>query len=132
MTNREVVENQIDAFNRSDFDEAERLMLPDVVVDFSRSMGPASGVYRGVARVREFVESLLDSFESIVATPMEMYERGDWIAVDVHVRFRGRESGVDVDARGGRAYRLRDGKIAHVVLTQAMREAREFVDAQTG
>jgi ketosteroid isomerase-like protein len=130
MTNREVVERQIEAFNRSDFDEAERLALPDIIVDFSRSIGPASGVYYGTEGVREFFEALLDSFESIVATPVEMYERDDWIAVDLRVRFRGRESGVEVDARGGRAYQLRDGKIAHVVLTQSMAEACEFVDAQ--
>jgi ketosteroid isomerase-like protein len=132
MTNRELVESQIEAFNRSDFDEAERLALPDIIVDFSRSIGPASGVYHGTAGVREFLEALLDSFESIVVTPVDMYERGAWIAVDVQVRFRGRGSGVEVDARGGRAYQLRDGKIAHVVLTQSMSEAREFVDAQPG
>ena len=130
MTNREVVERQIDAANRLAIDELEQVGADDIVVDFSRSMGPARGIYRGREGVRAFLQSLTEAFESIVATPVDMYERGNWIVVDVRVRFRGRESGVEVEARGGRAYELRDGLVARFVQFQDMDEAKAYVDAQ--
>ncbi len=130
MTNRELVERQIDAANRLAFDEVGQLGADDIVVDFSRSIGPARGVYRGKEEVRVLLESTLDAFERIDVTPIDMYERGDWVAVAVAVLFRGRGSGAEVEARGGRAYQVRDSKIARVVQFQNMADAREYVDAQ--
>jgi ketosteroid isomerase-like protein len=130
MTNREVVERQIEAGNRFAFDEVAQLSSDDMVVDFSRSIGPAKGVYRGVDEVRELLVSLTEAFESIIVTPHEVYERGNWIALDVHVRFRGRGSGAAVEARGARAYELADAKVIRLVQFQSMDEARAYIDAQ--
>jgi ketosteroid isomerase-like protein len=130
MTNREIIERQMDAANRAAFDELEQFGADDVVLDLSRSMGPGRGVYRGFDGVRRFLESLLESFASVVAIPRSMHECGDWTAVEVTVRTRGRESGVEVEAHGGRAYALRDGKITRIVMFQSFADAKEFVDAQ--
>ena len=130
MTHRPLIERTIDAGNRYAAEELVGIYTPDIVVDFSRSVGPARGVYRGEQEVRRFFESYMDAFESVVAKPVEWYERGDWVAVEMQVRFRGRGSGVDVDARGARVYRVRDGRVAQHVQFQNMDEAREYVDAQ--
>ena len=130
MTNRELVERTIDAGNRFAAEELEALFAEDVVIDFSRSVGPARGVYSGEDEVRRFFESYMEAFERVVATPVDWYERGDWVAVEMEVRFRGRGSGVDVDARGARVYRVRDGRIARHVQFQNMADARAYVDAQ--
>ena len=130
MTNRELVERQIDSGNRFAVEEIEELFSEDAVWDASRSIGPSRGIYRGKEEIEPLLMSYLEAFESIIATPIEIYERGNWIAVDTHVRMRGRGSGIEVEARGGRVYELRDGKIARYVQFQSMDEAREFVDAQ--
>ena len=130
MTNREVVERQIEAGNRFAFEEVAQLSSEDMVVDFSRSMGPAKGIYRGLDEVRDLLSSLFEAFESIIVTPLKMYERGNWVVVDVQVRFRGRGSGAAVEARGARAYELADAKVVRLVQFQSMDEARDYVDAQ--
>jgi ketosteroid isomerase-like protein len=130
MTNRELVERQIEAGNRFAIDEIERLAADDVVMDFSRSIGPGRGVYRGKDEVRAFFETYVEIFENVMVTPIELYERGDWVAVDVRVRMRGRGSGAEVEARGGRVYEVREGKVARYVQFQNMDDAREYVDSQ--
>jgi ketosteroid isomerase-like protein len=132
MTNRELVERQIDSSNRLAVDEVAELFWEDAVWDASRSIGPARGVYRGREEIEPFLLSYVEAFESVIATPVEIHERGDWIAVDTRVRMRGRGSGVEVEARGGRVYELRDGKIARYIQFQNFADAREFVEAQDG
>jgi ketosteroid isomerase-like protein len=112
MTNRELVERHIDASNRFAIEELDELAADDIVVDMSRSIGPGQGVYRGLEEVGRFFESYVEAFERVIATPLDFYERGDWMAVEIRVSVRGRGSGVDIDARGARVYQFRDGKIA--------------------
>lgn len=130
MTNRELAERHIEASNSFAVEEIERLFTEDAIWDASRSEGPARGVYRGREEIEPFLMSYLDAFESIIATPLEFYECGNWMAVEMQVRFRGRGSGAEVDARGARVYEFRDGKIARYVQFQNMGDAREYVDAQ--
>ena len=132
MTNRELVERHIDAGNRYAFDDLAELSTDDIEMDMSRSIGPAQGVYRGLEEVTAFLESYVETFETVIATPVDFYERGDWVAVEVHTRFRGRGSGAEAEARGARAYGLRDGKVVRYVLFQDMESAREYVDAHCG
>jgi ketosteroid isomerase-like protein len=130
MTNREIIERQIEAGNRFAIDEVAELGTDDVVMDFSRSIGPSRGVYRGKEEVRAFFDTYVEIFENVIVTPLEIYERGNWVAVDVRVRMRGRGSGAEVEARGGRAYEMREGKVARYIQFQTMDDAREYVDAQ--
>jgi uncharacterized protein len=130
MTNRELAEHAIDAANRLDEEDLLALATEDIVVDMSRSIGPAAGVYRGFDEVRAFFESYGEAFESVIATPIEFYERGDWMAIEMRVRVRGRGSGAEVEAQGARVYEFRDGKIARYIQFQDIASAREYVDGQ--
>jgi ketosteroid isomerase-like protein len=130
MKHREIAERMIEAGNRFAIDEIEDLCTRDVVTDMSRSIGPSQGLYEGIEAVRGFFLSYMETFDSVIATPLEMYERGDWVAVDISVRMRGRESGAEVTARGGRVYQFRDGLLARFVQFQDFADAKAFVDAQ--
>ena len=130
MTNRQLIERHIDAGNRFAWDDLEALSASDIVLDMSRSIRTDRGVYRGFEEIREFLTSYTEAFDSVVATPVRFHERGDWTVVEMHVRFRGRGSGVDLEARGARAYRAHDGQVAQYVQFQDFESAREFVDAQ--
>ena len=130
MTNREIAERHIDAANRLAVSEIEAIVHENAVWDLSRSIGPYRGVYQGESEVRAVLMSQLEAFESAHATALDFFERGDWMAVDIHVRMRGRGSGVEVEARGARVYEFKDGKIARYVQFQNMDDARAFVDAQ--
>jgi ketosteroid isomerase-like protein len=130
VTIRELVERHIEAGNQFDFDRLESLSAADLVMDMSRSIRTDRGVYRGFDEVRAFLDSYAEAFESVIATPVGFYERGDWIAVEMAVRFRGRGSGVDLEAQGARVYEAKDGKVTRYVQFQDMAAAREFVDSQ--
>jgi ketosteroid isomerase-like protein len=47
-------------------------------------------------------------------TPEEFVDRGDRVVVKVHLRGRGRGSGLEIDARFYDVYTLRDGKIVRM------------------
>ena len=130
MTNRQLAERHIDASNRFAVEELEELLAEDVVWDMTRSVGPFRGMHQGEAEVRPLLESYMEAFESIVATPLEWHERGDWIATDIRVQMRGRGSGAEVEARGARVYEFRDGRIARFVQFQNFADARAYVEAQ--
>jgi ketosteroid isomerase-like protein len=130
MRHRETAERMIEAGNRFAIDEIDALCTEDVVVDMTRSIGPSQGLYRGIDEVRGFFLSYMETFDRVIATPLEMHERGDWIAIDVGVRMRGRGSGAEVEARGGRVYEFRDGRIAQYVQFQDFADAKAFVNAQ--
>jgi ketosteroid isomerase-like protein len=130
MTNRELVDRHIETGNRFAIEEAASLFADDAVWDASRSVAPGSGIFRGKEEVIGFLRGYMDAFETILATPLDFYERGDWMAVDMSVLFRGRGSGAEVEARGAQVYHFRDGLIDRYVQFQNMDDAREFVDAQ--
>ena len=130
MSNRPIAERHIEASNRVDIPELEQMFTEDVVWDMSRSVGPARGVYQGEDEVRRFLLSYFEAFESVIATPLAYHEGGNWMAVDMRVRIRGRGSGAEVEARGARVYEFRDGKIARYVQFQNFADACEYVDAQ--
>jgi len=130
LTNRELAEAHIDASNRMATGEVEQLLTEDVVWDMSHSIGPFRGVYEGDEEVRPHLMSYVEAFESIVATPLEWHERGNWMAIDILARMRGRGSGAEVEARGARVYEFRDGKIARFIQFQNFDDAKRYVDAQ--
>lgn len=130
MTNREIADRHIDASERQDAAELEALVADDVVWDLSRSRSPYQGVYRGTNEVRTLLEGLLEAWGDMRFQVLSTHESGNWLAMEIRARMRGRESGVEMDARGARVYEFRGGKIARFVQFQDMVEAREYVDAQ--
>ena len=124
--NFEIVHRVFEAVNRGDVDAALESAADEFVMDWSNSIGPAKGVYRGKKRAREFSQSFLDAFEDMRWESEEMIEvDASRLIVVNHVRMRGRGSGVEVDAVGAQLWTIAGGKARSVKLYQSKADALE-------
>jgi ketosteroid isomerase-like protein len=123
--NVEVVRRTYEAFNLRDLDALAELTEPDWVMDWSRSIGPQRGVYRGRTGVEAWIAAISEAFESFEILPLEYVGAGDRIVVPARVKGRGRSSGVVVDAEGVTLWKLERGRVASLTLYETRREALE-------
>ena len=85
-----------EAWNRLDMDEGLALLDPDIEWH-PPADSPFAGPYRGIAEVRRFFESMLETFDEIRREPLEFVERGNRVLVPVRSYVRGVGSGVGVE-----------------------------------
>src|SRR3954469_24459190 len=64
--NVEIVRRALDAYARRDVEALRALNDPDVVLDWSPSVGRLAGVYRGMDETLHFYEHHFETFEAIV------------------------------------------------------------------
>jgi ketosteroid isomerase-like protein len=130
--NAELVRRVYDAINRGDIDAAQEVGADDGVWDWSNSIGPAKGVYRGKQQQREFWTSFVEAFEEVRWETEEIVEVDESRLIVVnHVRMRGRGSGVEVDAVGAQLWTIADGEVQAVKLYQSKAEALEAVRSRS-
>lgn len=97
-------------------------------MDWSNSIGPLKGVYRGRQQVNELWTSSLEAWREIRWDPEEIIDVGDTRVILVnHVVMRGRGSGVEVDATGVQLWTISDGNGQRVKLYQSKDDALEAV-----
>jgi ketosteroid isomerase-like protein len=123
--NVEIVRRAHEAFNQRDLDAVAELIEADWVMDWSRSIGPRRGVYRGRAGVEEWIAGIAEAFDGFEILPLEYIEAGDEIVVPTQVKGRGRGSGVVVDAAAATVWELERGKVVKLTLYQSKDEALE-------
>jgi ketosteroid isomerase-like protein len=121
--NVEVVRQAHEAFNRRDLDALTGLTEPGWVMDWTRSISPQRGVYRGRAGVEAWIAEITEAFESFEIDPLEYVAAGDRIVVPSRVKGRGRGSGVVVDAEGATVWELERGKVVKLTLYGTRQEA---------
>lgn len=122
----EVVRRSIELWSRGDVEGALEMATDDLVMDWSNSIGPAKGVYRGREAVRRFWIAFVDAFEETRWDLEEIIEVDESRVIAVtHLRARGRGSGIDVDAVGAQLWTIREGKSQSVKLYQSKTEALE-------
>ena len=122
--NVDIVRHAFDALNRGAIDEMFEAAADDLVMDWSNSISPLKGVYRGRESGRRFVASFVDAFESVSWDPLEFIEIDDATLVVVnHVRMRGRASGVEVEVTGAHLWTFRDGQATSIKLFQTKHDA---------
>ena len=130
--NIEVVERSLDAINRSDFDAVAAISTEDFELDFSNSIAPMSGIYRGRDGVKEFFASFSEAWAAMKFHSEEMIElEGDRLLMVGAVRARGHESGVDVSASGALIWTVRGAEVAAVKMYQSKEDALEAVSAES-
>jgi ketosteroid isomerase-like protein len=124
--NIELVRRTIELWNATEIDQALEELADDFEMDWSNSIGPLKGIYRGREGVLKLWRSFLDAWDAVSWDPEEIIEVDDTRVVVVnHVRMRGRGSGVDVDATGVQLWTIEAGKAQRVKLYQSKAEALE-------
>jgi ketosteroid isomerase-like protein len=123
--NVEIVRRGYGAFDRSvELVRAERfeeweampeweLYDPDVVLEELAEI-PDSDTYEGIAGLKRWFRAGAETFESIQWEPRGFTTHGPHVLVDVHGRFRGAGSGVDVEQDLTHLFTLRSGRILRI------------------
>jgi ketosteroid isomerase-like protein len=125
--NVEMVRRAIDSVNRGYFRPTKET-ADDFEMDWSNSIGPLSGVYRGPEQVNEVLKSFREAWDHWQWEPQEMVDLdGDQVLVVNRIRMRGRASRVEVQATGVQVWTIRNGKLASVKLYQSKADALEAV-----
>lgn len=131
MSNENVafVHRAYEALNQGDIESALAEASDDFEMDWSNSIGPAKGVYRGRDEVQAMWASYLDAFEDVQWEAEEFEAIGEaTVVVATRFRARGRGSGVKVDATGAQLWRFTDGVAVKVELHQSKGDALEAVN----
>ena len=79
--NVEVVKQSLDAFARRDINAMRALNDPDMELDWSRSVGPFAGIYRGVDAALRFYEGYYQVFEMDIIQPDRFIDTGESVVV---------------------------------------------------
>jgi hypothetical protein len=108
------------AFNDRVMEKLQPFLTKDVVFDWSRSIGPTSGIYEGRDRVQELFDEYMDPWIEVDWRVTDRIELpGDRLLVVTAVRAHGRESGIEIDARGTQVWTFGDdGLVSRVTLFQ--------------
>ena len=124
--NVELVRRVNNLFNAKEVEQALDLVGEDFEMDWTNSIGPLKGVYRGRRGVLELWTSFLDAWESVRWDPQEIIEVDEeHLLVINHVRMRGRGSGVDVEATAAQLWTFTDGEARRIKLYQSKADALE-------
>ena len=126
--NVKLARRTVDLVNRQELDRALEATHDDIVWDWSNSIGPLSGVYRGRQQVRQLFSSFLEAWREVRWETLEIIDVDETRVILVNrVRMRGRGSGVEVAATGVQLWTITEGKGKSVKLYQSKEEALEAV-----
>jgi ketosteroid isomerase-like protein len=122
--NVEIVRRFEESWTKQDLDAALECVDAGMEFDWSDSMGPFRGTYKGYDGLAQFWTQMLDAWEHFSPQMEEAIDCGPerLITVDV-VRARGKGSGIATEARGAMLWTLRDGKIVRAKMFQTKEEA---------
>jgi len=120
--NVELVRQSLDAFSQRDIDTLRALNDPELVLDWSASVGWLAGVYRGFDEALRFYEGYFEAFEKVVIEVDRFIDVGELVVVPNVSHQRGRD-GIEVSARGTFVFTICNRKIARICLYQETEQA---------
>ena len=123
--NVETIRAVWEAINQGDLDAATAHLPADFVADWSESLAPESGVYRGRDEVRRAFAWTTESWSELEYFEDEIIDAGDQVVRVGGVRARGKGSGADVMAQGAQLWTFHKGTPVSVRLYQSRDEALE-------
>ena len=113
----------IEAFNRGDLDWLLERITDDFELDWTRSRGPLSAVYRGADGATDFIRDQWDIFDEFVMEPSDFIDRGRHVVVPNTVHARGR-SGIEVSAAANHVFTFEpDRRVSRVAMYQELEQA---------
>ena len=118
----EAVRQAIDAFNRADMDAMLALAGDDFEYDWSRSLAPNRGIYKGPEGFMEFINEQWNMFDDFRLEVHEYIPRGQHVVVTATVHGRGRQ-GIPVSANPAHVYTFENGRLVRITLYQERDEA---------
>jgi ketosteroid isomerase-like protein len=121
--NVEIVRRAIEAWNQRDLPTMKALWHSDAEVDWSRSVGPLQGVYRG-GGVKAVGSEFWSTFETVELETHGFKPVGSHVVVPNTAHLRGRE-GIEVIARSTFVYTVENGQITRLRMFQEQAEALE-------
>jgi ketosteroid isomerase-like protein len=108
--NVEIVRAALDAFNRREGPGFDALLAADAEIVPVRA-AIERVVFRGPDAGSQYCAAVEERWEDLRWEAEEVRDGGEWVLVFGHIRGRGRDSGANIDARGGWVADLRGGKI---------------------
>jgi ketosteroid isomerase-like protein len=124
--NVKIAERAIEAFNRRGLAAMRLITASDVELDWSASLGPSAGVYRGWDEVLSFYAEYFDAFEETSIEPDRFIDAGESVVVPNVGRVRGRD-GIEARARSTVVFTIREGRVSRICLYQETEQALEAV-----
>jgi ketosteroid isomerase-like protein len=124
--NVEIVRQVVDAANRRDADAFVATLSPDVEWEDNLFWTEGPRTYRGRAGVREWLNQVLEPWESLHMEAEEITDTSDGrILVGFGLTARGKESGAETQLRFWTVSWIADGKITRRQQFQGRAEALE-------
>ena len=117
LSDVEVVEHALAAFERRGFDDIEGLIewLTEDVELRSAIVGGADGsVYRGHDGIREWARGVGEAFDELHLVARDVRAVGELVVGLGHVTARGGASGLELDVPIGWVLTVRDGRVARM------------------
>jgi ketosteroid isomerase-like protein len=125
--NVEVVERAFEAFDRGDFDAVLALCDEDIVISQPRELPGAPPILHGHAGVLESFELWPEQWDDFRLEILDMRDLGSHVLVSARTFGRGKQSGIEVEARFTFVFTLRNGKLSEWQLFLREEEALEAV-----
>jgi ketosteroid isomerase-like protein len=123
--NVEIVQAFVAALNREDLEAALKHLDSDFELDFSRAVGPVSGVFK-LDQIRALLDEFFGMWEAVRFEVDEFIEAGDLVVVLWTARVKGRD-GIESTAHPCWVWTIRNGRIVHGCFYQEWQEALEAV-----
>jgi ketosteroid isomerase-like protein len=120
--NIEVVRRLIDSFNRGDTNALAVVLDRESEWDWSRSIGPDKGIYRGPEEILRFSEEFVAAFAEVRIEIEDLIENGNQLVAAILSVMRGR-GGIEVEARNAWAITMDRGKLRRLEMFQTKDEA---------
>jgi ketosteroid isomerase-like protein len=126
--NVEIVRQFYETVTRQDLDGVLDCVHAEIELDWSASLSPWRGIYKGHDGLMRFWTEQVDPWKEFSLELVEAieYDRERLLAVTV-MRGRGEGSGISTQAAGATLWTFRDGKILSGRLFQTKEEALEAV-----
>ena len=127
--NVEIVRRAIDLVNRGELRQAIETTDEAFEMDWSDSIGPVSGVYRGREQVLGLLEAFSEAWDELRWEVQEVIDldRSQQVLVVNTVRMRGRVSHAIVEATGAQLWTISHGRPRRAKLYQSKADALEAV-----
>ena len=124
----DIVRRVMRRISDGDLDAALGDVAPDAELDWSDSLAPDGGVYRGRAEWRAWFQGREEGLSELRFDATEVIDASsDTVLTVARLQARGRASGIEVGARGAALWKLRDGMVTALTLYQTRNEALRAV-----